>query len=59
MPDDYPEDPPKFAPPKAAIYSQDNGLKPKLRITTGMSDVNVRRLSSFETEEEESVSANP
>jgi len=59
MPDDYPEDLPKFVPPKAAIHSQGNGLKPKLRITTGMSDVNVRRLSSFETEEEESVSANP
>ena len=59
MLDDYPEGLPKFVCPKAAIISQGNGLKPKLRITTGMSNMNVRRLSPLKTEKEESVSANP
>ena len=59
MPQDYPADLRKLVTPKTAIISQGNGLKPKLCITTCMSNMNVRRLSSLETEEEESVSANP
>ena len=59
MLNNYPQDLRKFVTPKAAIISQGNGLKPKLCIATGMSNMNVRRFSPLETEKEKAVSPNP
>jgi hypothetical protein len=56
---DYLADIGEFVAAKATIVRQGNRLKPELRITTGVSNMNVGRLSSLETVEEESVSPNP
>src|SRR5213594_4150280 len=56
---DYLADIGEFVAAKATVVRQGNRLKPELRITTGVSNMNVGRLSSLETVEEESVSPNP
>jgi hypothetical protein len=43
---------------KAAIVRQFNGPKPKLRIASRMSDVNVRRLPILQAIEEEPIATN-
>jgi hypothetical protein len=45
--------------PKAAIVGERDRLKPKLRITTGVSYMDMRRLASLKTVKEEPVTANP
>src|SRR5579863_4246408 len=49
----------QFVTPKAAIVREHYRLKPKLRITPGVSYMDMRRLSSFKTVKEESVTAKP
>src|SRR4030095_15879013 len=44
---------------KTPVRRQIHWIKPELRITSGVRDVNVWRLTVLQTVEEESVSANP
>jgi hypothetical protein len=57
--EDYLADFGQFVTPKTAIVRECNRLQPELRITTGVSNVDVRWLSSLETLKEESVTTNP
>jgi hypothetical protein len=49
----------QFVTPKAAVFRESNRLEPELRITAGVSNVDVRWLSSLKTVKEESVTTNP
>ena len=56
---DDPSDFGQFVAPKTAIVRECHRLQPELRITAGVSNVDVRWLASFETVKKESVTANP
>ena len=56
---DYLADFGQFVTPKTAVVRECNRLQPELRITTSVSNVDVRWLSSLETVKKESVTTNP
>jgi hypothetical protein len=49
----------QFVAPKTAVIRQCHRLQPELCITAGVSNVDVRWLSSLETVKKESVTTNP
>jgi len=49
----------QFMTPKTTVFRQRNRLQPEFRITAGVSNMDMCRLSSFETVKKESVTANP
>jgi len=49
----------QFMTPGASVVRQLDRVEPELRITTGVSHMDVRRLPALQTVEEESITSNP